>query len=220
MKKIGLFLFFLILICISNTYIASSNENCLKSVEFPICLYPNMSIDFLIYRNNKEVGWHKVTFKKSDNLVIAETKAYIKAPYLLIFDYIMEYHSISTWNKGKLINLKISLNDDGDEYTIEVFKDSGGKMVIKGKEEESVFEDDSILPTEHWHPNELKASTLINTLNGELVNVTVTQIDDETWYVDGDIKYYINYDNNSRWTGLKFKADEDEVIEYICTNCN
>ena len=134
MKKTVLFLLFIIFICTSIMHKVSSNESCLESVEFPICLYPEKNIEFIVYRNGKEVGWHKVTFEKSDNLVIAETKAYVKAPYLLIFDYIMEYYSISTWSHGKLINLNASINDDGDEYTISIEKNSDGKIVIQGKE--------------------------------------------------------------------------------------
>ena len=220
MKKPVLFLLFLIFICISITFSTSSNENCLESVEFPICLYPEKNIEFIVYRNGKEVGWHKVTFEKSGDLVIAETKAFVKAPYLLIFDYIMEYYSISTWSHGKLLKLNASLNDDGDEYTISIEKNSDGKIVIQGKENSYIIEDDTILPTEHWHPKEINSSTLISTLDGEIVNVSSTQIDEKTWFIDGDIKYYINYDNNMRWTGLQFRADEDEIIEYICDNCN
>ena len=116
--------------------------------------------------------------------------------------------------------MNASLNDDGDEYTISIEKNSDGKIVIQGKENSYIIEDDTILPTEHWHPNEINSSTLISTLDGEIVNVFSTQIDDKTWFIDGDIKYYINFDSNKRWTGLQFRADEDEIIEYICDNCN
>ena len=39
----------------------------------------------------------------------------------------MEYYSISTWSHGKLLKLNASLNDDGDEYTISIEKNSDGK---------------------------------------------------------------------------------------------
>ena len=45
-------------------------------------------------------------------------------------------------------------------------------------------------------------------------------IRDSTWYVDGKVKYYINYDDEGRWTGLKFDADEDDIIEYKCITCD
>ena len=31
---------------------------------------------------------------------------------------------------------------------------------------------------------------------------------------------YINYDQEGRWTGLKFDADEDDIIEYKCITCD
>ena len=91
-------------------------------------------------------------------------------------------------------------------------------MTISGKEEKFIIEE-NILPTEHWHPEERNASKLINTLNGEIVNVISTQIDEQTWYLEGDIKYEITYDKDLKWTGLKFNADEDDIMEYICKNC-
>ena len=197
---------------------AFSDESCLKSIEFPLCIYTDKKLEFIIFRNEKEVGWHNVVFEISDEIITAETNAYVKAPYLLVFDYVMEYHSVSKWHKGKLINLVASLNDDGDEYEIRITKDTDGKITISGKEEKFIIEE-NILPTEHWHPEERNASKLINTLNGEIVNVISTQIDEQTWYLEGDIKYEITYDKDLKWTGLKFNADEDDIIEYICKNC-
>ncbi|MBT4109514.1 MAG: hypothetical protein HOE34_05200, partial [Pelagibacterales bacterium] len=78
----------------------------------------------------------------------------------------------------------------------------------------------NVLPSEHWHPYEVKYNTMINTLNGEVIDTKVSKVNDNTWFVDGEVKYYINYDDKGKWTGLKFNADEDTVIEYLCTNCD
>ena len=61
---------------------------------------------------------------------------------------------------------------------------------------------------------------MINTLDGEVLTINVTKIDSNTWFVDGKVKYFINYDEDGKWIGLKFKPDEDTTIEYICTSCN
>ena len=61
---------------------------------------------------------------------------------------------------------------------------------------------------------------MINTLNGEVIDTKVSKVNNNTWFVDGEVKYYINYDDKGKWTGLKFNADEDTVIEYVCTNCD
>ena len=63
------------------------------------------------------------------------------------------------------------------------------------------------------------AVDIAKNFNGEIVNVISTQIDEQTWYLEGDIKYEITYDKDLKWTGLKFNADEDDIIEYICKNC-
>ena len=44
--------------------------------------------------------------------------------------------------------------------------------------------------------------------------------DTNTLFIYGEIKYFITYDESGRWTGLKFRPDEDSIMEYICSNCN
>ena len=61
------------------------NEECIDSEDFPFCLYIDGKQEFLIIRNEKEVGWHKVEFSKTNDGYKVESTAYIKARYLLFF---------------------------------------------------------------------------------------------------------------------------------------
>ena len=45
----------------------SFNDECIKSEDFPFCLYTNGKQEFVIIRNEKEVGWHKVKFSKTND---------------------------------------------------------------------------------------------------------------------------------------------------------
>ena len=35
----------------------------------------------------------------------------------------------------------------------------------------------------------------------KVLEIDIKQIDNNTWYIDGKVKYYINYDDEGRWTG-------------------
>ena len=74
----------------------SFDDECIKSDNFPFCLYDNNKQEFIIIRNEKEVGWHKVEFQKTSDGFNIISSAYIKARYLLFLDYIFGYSSIST----------------------------------------------------------------------------------------------------------------------------
>jgi len=210
----------LLMIIVSlNAY--SFNDECINSVDFPFCLYTNEKQEFVIIRNDKEVGWHKVKFSKTNEGYKVDSTAYIKARYLLFLDYIFEYSSTSYWQNNQLIKNIINIDDDGNEYSIKVSRLDENKIEIINEDEDKYMHlGNDIFPSDHWHPYEIKSKYLLNTLNGEVLNIKIKKIDDNTWYVDGKVKYYINYDNEGRWTGLKFDADEDDIIEYRCTTCD
>lgn len=213
-------IYILLTIIISfNAY--SFNEECINSAEFPFCLYDGGKQEFVILRNEKEVGWHKVEFNKTASGFDVKSSAYIKARYLLFLDYVFEYSSISKWKNGQLESNIINIDDDGNDYSINVKRIDNNKIEIINEDEESyIHEGNNILPSDHWHPYEIKNKFLLNTLNGEVLEIKVNSINKNTWYVDGKVKYYINYDDQGKWIGLKFDADEDDIIEYICTTCD
>ena len=197
------------------------NENCINSKEFPFCIYKDSKLDFIILRNEKEVGWHKVIFEKTSDGFNAITTAYIKARYLLFLDYIFIYSAKSNWVNNRLISHEVKIDDDGDEYNISIHKITEDLLEITDQDNKTItISRNNVLPSEHWHPYEVKYKTMINTLNGEVIDTKVSKVNNNTWFVDGEVKYYINYDNEGKWTGLKFNADEDTVIEYLCTNCD
>ena len=198
----------------------SFNDDCIKSNDFPFCLYDKAKQEFIIIRNGKEVGWHKVEFNKTDDGYEVKSSAYIKARYLLFLDYIFEYSSTSYWRGSQLQENIINIDDDGNDYSIQIKRINDNNLEIVNEDEEiTIHEGNNIFPSDHWHPYEINSKYLLNTLNGEVLEIEVKQIDETTWYVDGKVKYFINYDKAGRWTGLKFDADEDDIIEYICTTC-
>ena len=214
-------LIYILLITIISINAYSFNDECIDSEDFPFCLYKNGKQEFVIIRNDKEVGWHKVKFSKTNEGYKVDSTAYIKARYLLFLDYIFEYSSTSYWQNNQLLKNIINIDDDGNKYSIKANRlDENNIEIINEDEEKYTHEGNDIFPSDHWHPYEIKSKYLLNTLNGEVLNITVNKIDDNTWYVDGKVKYYINYDNEGRWTGLKFDADEDDIIEYKCTTCD
>jgi len=214
-----IFIYTLLSIIITfNAY--SFNDACIESKDFPFCLYDKGKQEFIILRNEKEVGWHKVEFEKTDKGYEVKSTAYIKARYLLLLDYIFEYSSTSIWENNQLVQNIIDIDDDGNDYSILINRIDDNKLEIVNEDKEiNVHSGNNIYPSDHWHPYEIRSKYLLNTLNGEVLEISIKEIDDSTWYVDGKVKYYINYDEQGRWIGLKFDADEDDIIEYICTTC-
>ena len=58
-------LLYTLLIIIISLKAYSFDDDCIKSDNFPFCLYDNDKQEFVSIRNEKEVGWHKVEFLKT-----------------------------------------------------------------------------------------------------------------------------------------------------------
>ena len=199
------------------------DETCINSNNFPFCLYKDSEISFKILRyeegeDKEEVGWHKVKFNRLKNGYEVITNGYVEVPYLLLLEYVFQYSAKSLWIDNNLQSYEGRVDDDGDEYTISI-KKINNELKITDKDGETKIVN-SAFPSVHWHPHELKAKTIINLLTGDVVDISISRIDNNTWYFDGEIKYFISFDESGKWTGLKFKPDEDSIMEYICDNCN
>jgi len=205
----------------------SFNDDCINSNDFPFCLYDKSLITFKILRyeigeedeDKEEVGWHRVEFYKKDKGYEVLTSGYVEVPYLLLLDYQFQYSAKELWLNHTLLRYEGNIDDDGDEFKIIIERINDNELKITNKEGETNISKTSF-PSVHWNPQEIKSDSIINLLTGESVDISVSEIDENTWYIDGNIKYYISYDKSGRWIGLKFKPDEDSIMEYICTNCN
>ena len=197
------------------------DDSCIDSNNFPFCLYEDSEISFKIFRyeegeEKEEVGWHKVKFNKLEEGFEVTTNGYVQVPYLLLLEYVFQYSAKSIWINNNLQRYEGRVDDDGDEYSILIERINNEYKITNKENEIKIIK--SAFPSVHWHPYEIKANTIINLLTGDTVDITASKIDNNTWFLDGKIKYYISFDESGKWTGLKFKPDEDSIMEYIC-NC-
>ena len=88
----------------------------------PLKLYPN-GIEFRIWRDNKVIGTHIVSFTRlKNNKVLVGVKMNLVVRFLGIPVYKYNYHSRAIWLRGQLIRLFATQNDDGEVSNVEVKK--------------------------------------------------------------------------------------------------
>ena len=124
------FLIYILFLLNISFNVQAFDEDCINSKKFPFCLYKESKIDFIIVRDGKEVGWHKVVFEKTNNGFNVYNTAYIKARYLLLLDYIFEYSSTSKWINNQLNSQVVKIDDDGNKYNIYINKISKDLLEI------------------------------------------------------------------------------------------
>ena len=163
--------------------------------------------------NDELIGQH--TFIYEDDRTIS--KANFKFEFLLM-DFIYQHNSIETWDKNCLKSISSKTNDDGDLYQVT------GQIVADGflisSNQEKTLLPQCIMTFAYGNPEILNQKKLMNSQNGEFLDIDVKLIREENfilkgekiltnlWQIsaesnNGDILIHLWYDKDMQWVGLK-----------------
>ena len=176
---------------------------------------PN-DILFNVYRNDVKIGYHKVTFDKRDNELLALIDINFVVTFLGFTLYNYKHFNKERWKNNKLISIDASTNNNGEE------------LFCKTNELKEM-----IIPSSYWNniliSNE-NVSELKNTQDCTSIQVEITKLGKEYIYnksliadrykiigkeskgetVDIDIWY----NSNNEWVKMVFVKDNSK-INYI-----
>ncbi len=163
--------------------------------------------------NDRIIGQHNFKIDNSESL--SEANFHIE---FLFMDIYYKHTSSESWDNGCLIKINSQTNDDGDHFKVT------GKL--EGKDFKLKVNDNSfqylncIMSFSYWDSKILEQSKLLNSQNGELLDVKFVFIKDELMLVrqkkimtkhyelvatkEGDEKMKIQlwYDQEMNWVGL------------------
>lgn len=198
-----------------------------KSVD-PITLYGD-KLEFEVSRNGKPVGSHRVFFFEKQNAVLADTVFKIEISLLKIPLYNFKYESQGHWENGRLRSINVDVDDDGKVDKFAGFR-LPNAFLINGKPQ-PLAKGTEIYPTNHWNNGVLSQSEVFNTLTGKINQVSIKNAGPEKvavkggsvtadrYVYSGDLEVESWYDSQGRWVKLRFKAEDDSLIDYMCTTC-
>ena len=200
---------------------------------FLVCIYANPALAFIpdsntltfdIFRNDKALGEHRVSFEKENGNTIVNINIdmqYDLGP-ITLFRY--AHQNTEIWKGNKVLSMKSTTNDDGDDYKVDA---TWAKQSVNVTANENTFEAaPTIFPTSYWNPVFLKSDQLLNTQKGEIEDITVTKagtknitiagetITADHYKVAASIPLDLYYDQKSKqWVGLEFEA-RGSTIKY------
>lgn len=169
---------------------------------------------FTIKRNGKVIGSHSLMFEQTNDKLQVAVDSKIKVRILGIPVYSLSYGSVELWNGGQL--------DSVNAETIE----NGNQNVVEFSRSES--DPNAEFASNHWHPGVLLSRLVFNTLTGEIEDVDIVRLGDETVEASSGQSYpcvryrYLYdkpvdswYDSSGRWIKLSFSAEDGSLIEYL-----
>ncbi|WP_296645022.1 DUF6134 family protein [Roseinatronobacter sp.] len=167
-------------------------------------------LNFDVMRKGKDIGEHSYQFSGSETAftVRVSTDVVVKVPLIRTTAYSFKHSSIETWKAGKLQQLQSATQDDGEPH----------QLSTAGK---------GVLPASLWNDDIVKSGTLMNTIDGHIMNIRVADLGMERvpvksgnvtahhYRLSGGLERDLWYDGDGNLARVAFKADDGSTVTYI-----
>ncbi len=182
-------------------------------------------IDFTVLRKGKPFGRHLLTFERSDDgdlTVTTDVDLQVKFGPITAFKYRLD--SVEHWVDGQLSSLSGTSNSDGRKGKVSA-ETMNGELAVESTEFTGTLPRTTI-PSSHWNRMQVYQEHMLSTETGEVLDIEVETIGDDTVLVDGqnvpathyrlksDLTVDLWYDAQSRWVKLSFQV-RGQDIEYV-----
>ena len=146
--------------------------------------YDNLKrIEFDIFRNNKHIGQHIFSFKKTDNQLQVESEINFQIKKLGVVLY--KYHVKGTeyFENGALVKFNSKTNQNGKEKYVNI-KLEEDELVIDGSSFKGKVPKNYLLGT-WWNHSIVEADAQISAVSGRIIKQKVTFLGKENLIIDG-----------------------------------
>ena len=135
--------------------------------------YDNLNrIEFDIYRNNKHIGKHTFSFKRTNGELAVESEINFEIKKLGIVFYKYHVHGTEIYKDGELIKFESKTNQNGKKKYVNM-KLINGEYEIDGSSYKGKAPEDYLLGT-WWNHSIVKAAAQISAVSGRIIKQKVT----------------------------------------------
>lgn len=207
-------------------FVSSAEDTAeLTSLPAPWVATDGAVINFSVLRKGKPFGRHILTFDRDENdklTVTTDVDLRVKIGPITAFRYRLD--SVEEWVDGQLSSLNGTSNSDGRKSKIaaETFYD---ELKVESTSFKGTLPS-TIIPSSHWNRLQVYQDRMLSTETGEVLDIEVETIGEDTVIVNGqeiaathyrlqsDLTVDLWYDDQSRWVKLAFQV-RGQDIEYV-----
>jgi hypothetical protein len=127
---------------------------------------------FAIMRNGEQIGTQTIDINRSGPETTVKMSTDLEVKVLFVTAYRLQQTSVEKWVEGRLVSLKSSTNKNGTRRDVSVTETPAGLQVsVDGKPAQTTRD---IMPASLWNAEVLRRSQLLDTQEGEIVPLSVT----------------------------------------------
>ena len=185
----------------------------------------NQEWRFRVFLDDKEIGYHDFVLEKVDNQLTLQSEANFEYRLMFVKLYGYEHENTETWADGCLTGIESKTDANGKPFQVSGSLEGNG-FVLNGTAGEVVLPSCS-MSFAYWNPSFLKQERLINTQNGEVLDVEVSEPERVEIEVRGilqpalryrlgagEMKIELWYSENHEWLALETEARGGRRLRY------
>ncbi|MEM8988151.1 MAG: DUF6134 family protein [Pseudomonadota bacterium] len=177
---------------------------------------------FDIFRKGEKIGSHKVSVNAVGDETIAETEIDMRVGFGPITLYRYKHRSREVWRDGAVYSIESSTNDNGEKMNLSALREEGVLQIDgSGYQGEAPL---GTVPSSYWNKEILKARYLLNTQNGEIIDVEINKIGKtdalmasgdkfaaDEYKLNGTVDLQLWYIDHN-WTGAEFTVGGERLV--------
>lgn len=185
-------------------------------------------LNYTVLRDGKAIGGHAVIIDQNGAETRVRIETDITVKVLFVNAYTFKHTSQEQWMNGRLQSITSTTQDDGTDKKL-VARTEEGRLtvdsVVKGQERRQ-HADAATLPASLWNPATVQQNALLNTLDGEVMNIAVEDLGNENvdvsgaslsarhYAITGDLTRELWFDDAGRLVRMRFPDKTNTEIVY------
>ena len=182
------------------------------------------TLQFAVELDGNSIGEHVIMFHQlpEDSIEVdIRIDLQVKFGPFTMFNY--THQNNTTWHAGRLVRMQSETDDDGRPFSLHAVARSTG-LSIESSSLASYTAPPETLPTTYWMSSTVKQTRLINTQNGEFLEIRASELGSESvtgpnglisatrYQLDGDLQIDLWYDDDETLVKLAFESRGGKVI--------
>jgi hypothetical protein len=176
-------------------------------------------ISFNVFLDKKQVGTHIFDIQRKDVNIFVKSNMQLKGKFWGLVPFKYTHQSTETWKDGCLVGLESQTLKRGKTINISASSGQSGLTIVNADKTEVIK--GCTKSFAYWHYSKLEGNQLLNTENGQLVDVQIKSSNNQSdagksvviQSSEADIK--LGYSTDGNWLWLKSQLEVGGLLHYI-----
>jgi hypothetical protein len=180
---------------------------------------------FRVWLDDRKIGYHEFVLREQGAQRQLQSEASFEYKLLFVKLYGYQHENLEIWEDGCLSRIESRTDANGKDYQVRGMREDG-RFVLEGGPGEQALPA-CVMTFAYWNPEFLQAKRLLNSQNGELVEITVSPPQKDLLMVRGReqpaLRYRLRadkldillwYSEDQEWLALETEARGGRRLRY------